>query len=181
MSDKGKAEIYAILCPAGEIRYIGKAVDSAKRFAGHMRETRRRTPLYDWIKSLREKDQVPSFEVLSVVDYDGWQAEEKRVIAQFRADGARLLNVADGGDEPHCPMDTRIQNGKNSYSGKHFRVKNAIRVLGKIVRAFNDAGTPERAATAKEAIRKMREASDTQKNRMEELIAASPILSHGSH
>jgi hypothetical protein len=41
-----------------------------------------------------------------------WREAERRLIAEARARGERLLNVADGGDEPHCPTATRAKNGR---------------------------------------------------------------------
>lgn len=102
------SEIYALCCPAtGEVRYIGKANDSARRLKSHMRDSRRRnTPVYCWIRSLA--GAVPVMLVLARVD--DWKAAERSFIAQYRAQGARLLNLADGGDEPHCSTLVRQAN-----------------------------------------------------------------------
>ncbi len=113
MSDIKPVEIYEILDPRdGSVRYIGKANNSAKRFKQHMRETRYRTPLYDWIAKLRAEGLVPSFRVALVCTAADWRECEKSAIASARATGARLLNVADGGDEPYCSPETRAANGR---------------------------------------------------------------------
>ncbi len=72
-----------------------------------MRETRRKSPLYDWIA----KHGRPELRVIEA-DCADWREAERRLIAEARLRGDRLLNLADGGDEPHCPKDVRARNGK---------------------------------------------------------------------
>lgn len=104
------AEIYGLYHPeTGELRYIGKANDSAKRLKSHLRDVNRRmTPLYGWMRSLVKAGLVPCVRVLAVSD--DWQAKEKELIAKHREEGFRLLNLADGGDEPLCSAETRKKN-----------------------------------------------------------------------
>ena len=129
-------DIYEILDPRdGSVRYIGKANDSALRFKQHLRETRRKTPLYDWMQKMRSAGLVPTFRVSEVCPVGEWQKHEVAAIAAARLAGARLLNVADGGDEPHCSTEVRAENGRKVAV---MRVKdpraafifNAKRVLG---------------------------------------------------
>lgn len=114
-------QIYGILDPRdGTLRYVGKANDARKRFAGHMRETRRRTPLYDWLAKMRAAGLTPTYVVLLECDADGWEAYEVKAIADARASGARLLNVADGGEEPKrtaesCARGARTVNAARRY------------------------------------------------------------------
>lgn len=113
-------EIYALLDPAdGSVRYIGKARDSAKRFVGHLREVRRRSPLYDWIWKLRASGLVPVLTVLETCAEADWKERERFHIADGRARGLRLLSLADGGDQPYCSPEVLKANGK----------KNAARML----------------------------------------------------
>lgn len=101
-------QIYGILDPRdGTLRYVGKANDARKRFAGHMRETRCRTPLYDWLAKMRAAGLTPTYVVLLECERDGWEAHEIKAIADARASGARLLNVADGGEQPYCSPEVR--------------------------------------------------------------------------
>lgn len=103
------ADIYALCDVSGAVRYIGKANRPEERLKRHMREARhgrRRAPLYSWLR----KHGEPVLRILEV-DCADWAASERRHIAQHRATGARLLNVADGGDEPHCPLEVRRANG----------------------------------------------------------------------
>ncbi|WP_332763951.1 GIY-YIG nuclease family protein [Phenylobacterium sp.] len=107
-----RVEIYGLTDAAGEIRYIGKANNAAQRFKGHLRECRRRSPLYDWIASLRAGGTLPSCVVLTTCDESAWQDEERRLIAWGRALGYRLLNLADGGNQPNCSPAARSANGR---------------------------------------------------------------------
>lgn len=106
-------EIYGLTCPTqGDIRYIGKANRAKSRLAQHLRESRRRTPVYDWIGSLRKDGLSPGMVILETCAHDQWKEAERRIIAEYRANGARLLNIADGGDEPYCSPEVRSANGK---------------------------------------------------------------------
>lgn len=107
-------QIYGILDPRdGSLRYVGKANNARKRFAGHMRERRHRTPLYNWFAKMRLAGLTPTYIVLLECDADAWQAQEIKCIAAARTRGERLLNVAPGGDQPECPIEVRRANANN--------------------------------------------------------------------
>lgn len=121
------AQIYALIDPRDHsLRYIGKANSALKRLNSHLRDcTRRNTPVYRWIRKLVGLGCPPEILVLS--ECDDWQREERRLIASARDRGYKLLNVADGGDEPHCPVEIRRANGrKNSLARESDPVKKAI-------------------------------------------------------
>jgi len=94
--------IYALLCPQGEIRYIGKTNNPAMRLSKHISaarsgETKHHTAA--WIRSLLSKGDTPAIEtVLEVPDGEPWQPYEIRMIAEFKAEGHRLTNSTSGGD-----------------------------------------------------------------------------------
>jgi hypothetical protein len=119
------AEIYGLFDPeTGALRYIGKANNSAKRLKQHLREYRRsKTPVYAWIGKLVRKGLSPEMRVLETAD--DWREAERRLIADARARGVRILNVADGGDEPGCSLETRQANGRRLVerirTDEHFR------------------------------------------------------------
>lgn len=122
-----RSVIYALIDPRdGRVRYIGKAKDAQKRLKGHMRETRRRSPLYSWIASLKKQGLQPSCEILLTCVGD-WCEAEKRLIAEYREKFSDLLNLADGGDEPHCPIEVRRENAKNlvNHPNRDFWLKKA--------------------------------------------------------
>lgn len=145
-----KAEIYALIDPRdGAVRYIGKANDSAKRLMSHIRDSRResrRTPVYVWMRKLTKLGMVPGFTVLEVTA--DWKEVERRYIAEARARGDRLLNVADGGDEPYCPPEVRVANGRMSKGRKwvpQYPFIHQIKMkLGQHLRDMKKHATPER-------------------------------------
>jgi len=106
-------EIYGLFDPkTGELRYIGKSNNSIKRLASHLRDAKRRkTPLYCWINKLLLSGREPVCKVFISVKEDVWRSAEIFAINTARSEGIRLLNVADGGDEPYCSREVRRQNG----------------------------------------------------------------------
>ena len=52
--------------------------------------------------------------VLELINAD-WPEAERRLIAEYRANG-KLLNVADGGDEPFCSKELRVALGNRLKS-----------------------------------------------------------------
>lgn len=108
------AELYALACPyTGEYRYIGKANNCAARLKSHLRDAmKRNTPVYAWMRKLIKDGAKPEMIHLCTSLDGNWQQIEQQLIAQYRDEGARLLNVANGGDEPFCPVSVRAENGK---------------------------------------------------------------------
>lgn len=103
--------IYALCDETGRIRYVGKANDPATRLKGHLRETRRRSPLYDWLAKLRRAGHHPTLHIIERCASTDWQERERFWIAAI-GDATQLLNIADGGDEPACSRETRADNGR---------------------------------------------------------------------
>ena len=96
--------IYALCNPNGEIRYIGKTrYTVGRRLSYHMSACRRsRLPSANWLRSLRERGLKPIAIELEKVALDGaWQEREQFWIAEYRARGARLLNLTEGGEGHH--------------------------------------------------------------------------------
>lgn len=104
------ASIYGLLHPeTGELRYIGKADNPEKRLATHMRDARRRkTPVYCWIRSIGQRPDM----VVLESDCENWADSERRWIARAKAAGVRLLNLAEGGDQPYCPTEVARANAR---------------------------------------------------------------------
>jgi hypothetical protein len=109
--------IYSLTDPdTGEVRYVGKANNAEKRIATHMRDARRRnTPVYCWIRSLGGR--LPVVSVLEEVPEQEWPEAERRWIASFR-EGGRLLNLADGGDQPQPTAAQRADSARAAASAR---------------------------------------------------------------
>lgn len=106
-------EIYVLIDPRdGLIRYVGKSTCAQRRFNQHLKETRRDYPVYRWIAKLRSEGLAPLLKIERVCGQNDWKDAEREVIARERAASRKLLNVADGGDEPYCPTEVRAANGR---------------------------------------------------------------------
>jgi hypothetical protein len=158
-------EIYGLLDPGtGELRYIGKANNSRKRLASHLRDSRRRdTPVYRWIRKLLSKGLAPELVVLA--ECDDWKAKEIELIAKARGFGFRLLNVADGGDEPHCPMEVRRKNGRKSAAKRNDVVFYLIQRFGRNAKWCQQRGDTARAELQLMAQRRLRTMNNEERER----------------
>jgi hypothetical protein len=144
--DQGKKVfIYGLYCPLGELRYIGKANDMQKRFYSHMRDSKRKTPLYSWIRSMAKKGQKPEMRLIKETSQGNWEFDEIEAIKTARENGVRLLNLADGGNEPKCSMEVRAKNGKMSHRGKFPNIFRAKKGLGKILNFYIKQGDETKA------------------------------------
>lgn len=111
-------QIYGLQDPiTDEIRYVGKAKNPAERFKKHLRESKsnRRShyPVYQWINKLSINGLLPNLVVLASSISDDWKHLEIAMISQLRQEmGRKLLNVADGGDQPRCSDEQRRKNAE---------------------------------------------------------------------
>jgi len=94
----------------GEIRYIGQTKLSLRRRlethkSNAKRGGKRRSAF--WIRSVLNR----GFELHIVVlhDYAEWNVTEKAMIKQWRENGARLVNMTDGGEGIYIPSDETRQ------------------------------------------------------------------------
>jgi len=142
-------EIYALSHPeTGEVRYIGKAINTQNRLKSHLRETRRKTPLYCWIKNLREEGFIPHATVIRITDSENWAAAEREEIEKHRKEGFRLLNLAEGGNEPLCSTETRAENGRKNAKAIHSnperkKLWSLLQGLGKCLNVLKKYGRTE--------------------------------------
>ncbi|MDH1341897.1 GIY-YIG nuclease family protein [Ectopseudomonas oleovorans] len=145
--------IYALCDPGtGEIRYVGKASDPAARLKSHLRDARRRaTPVYRWINKLGRSSQQPTMRVL--VWTDDWRTDERRQITILRAEGCRLLNVAEGGDEPACSPAVRAANGRKVASMRDPLIWRYRRMMGSMLAWLRKNSTTNRADHFASALR----------------------------
>lgn len=113
-------EIYSLADPdSGEVRYVGKANDSQKRIKRHILDSRRRnTPVYCWVRKLAAQGKIPTIGVMETCLPEDWPEAERRLIAHHHK-GGRLLNLAEGGNEPFCSKEQRAINGRNTARSIH--------------------------------------------------------------
>lgn len=100
--------IYALVDPrTDEVRYVGWTLHPKKRLIEHVSKAKR-GPRYghvgNWIKQLLALELRPILQILET-NTGNWQEAEQRWIAYYRAAGARLTNLSDGGEgTPGVPM-----------------------------------------------------------------------------
>lgn len=87
--------VYALCCPfTGVVRYIGRTKNPAQRLEQHIRPSAR-SHVARWCKALAAQHDAPILRILEWTDNP--LERERDYIATYRALGASLLNLADGG------------------------------------------------------------------------------------
>lgn len=170
-------EIYELIDPRdGSVRYIGKANNSSDRLKRHRRDARKRnTPVYQWFRKLESLGLVPNVRVVSRISAEEWPHEEKRLIFEARLIHPNILNLADGGNEPKCPIETRRANGHKVAESRNRVVHKLLRELGQGVTYFTSRGDHARAQRQLECQRRLRSMSQSQKDAFaEEWIKSHP-------
>lgn len=127
--------IYALKDPdTGQIRYIGKAENPARRLYFHLRHTGKNRKT-NWIKNLRLGNISPVLVLVDEVSEEYWPQLECAYIQFYRECGCDLLNVTEGGD---CgPM---MRGERNPNFGKDFSSETRARM--------RDAGKRKKFSTA---------------------------------
>ncbi len=128
------AAIYRLRDPRdGMVRYVGKTIDPKRRLSSHISSSYRDCrPSARWCRKLKSLGLRPIMEVVEwTVD---WELSERRMIAQYRSEGDRLLNIADGGVDP-----SHLAEFKAEFSGYRWATRFAGRTknrgLGDVLRA----------------------------------------------
>ena len=102
MTVDGKSYVYALIDPrSGELRYIGKTCrDVAARVSSHMSSARNGSPYHSayWLRQLIKAGMVPDTMILAHAPHADVANLERRYIALLRDVGAKLTNMADGGE-----------------------------------------------------------------------------------
>jgi hypothetical protein len=112
---------------------------------------------------------------------DDWCADERRLISEYRNSGARLLNIADGGDQPKPSMES-LQKAYASLSAKRadpvLRIgMELLRVLGKKISHLKAANLVDEVAHAKGTQAKVRDAFKKHPVQLAYQVLQSPLLS----
>lgn len=143
--------IYALLCPQGEIRYIGKTNNPQLRLSQHMKTAASGKVKHytaNWIRSLLAAGQKPHMEIVQEVpEGESWEEYEIRAIAEFRAEGHRLTNSTPGGnlmDVSPEAIAKRVALGTVVLNTPEIREKMSLGVK----RTWNDPEIAERRKSA---------------------------------
>ena len=109
-----EVEIYGLYDPdTNELRYIGKARNSAKRLKGHLYDRQKKTPVYAWIRVLVDQGKTPALKVIERVGLVDWPEAERRLVAEHGRTNS-LLNLAPGGNQPSCTHEQHVRAAKAS-------------------------------------------------------------------
>ena len=96
--------IYALTDPrTSDVRYVGVTTTTvAIRLRRHLNEANRNSPGHknNWIRQLQALGLRPQTSILQEGDGPGWIAAEQHWIAHFWQAGAKLTNLAKGGEAP---------------------------------------------------------------------------------
>lgn len=68
--------------------------------------------------------------VLEICPYADWERAERQHIFEARLRGDKMLNIADGGNEPKCSIETRRKNGQKSNNGCRGLINQLILRMG---------------------------------------------------
>jgi len=133
-SKTGRPSIYGLFDPdTNELRYVGKANNVLTRLSGHISNCRyRHTPVNCWIRKLQDTGKRPRIEVLEVCLHDTWQQKERDWIQHYASD--RLLNIAEGGNQPYCSIETRRENARKATAIRPKHVMQAYRNMESNIR-----------------------------------------------
>jgi hypothetical protein len=90
-----------------------------------------------------------------------WAATERAIIAQYRADGARILNVADGGDQPKSNTEQNRknaakQNARRSTDPIAYANHSLLRSAGQLLHYTRDVFTAEKHARLAVVVAKLK-------------------------
>jgi hypothetical protein len=118
--------IYALVDPrTNAVRYIGWTVNVRRRLCGHLRRARTEHGAHraGWLRQLMRLGLRPNVQIVERGVGVGWQAAEKKWIANFLATGARLTNKTFGGDgtlgfRPSFSAEHRRRISESKRGGK---------------------------------------------------------------
>ncbi len=134
--------IYCLCDPRNaQIRYVGKAKNTKKRFHSHLWEDKRTDRKTNWIKHLKRLGLAPTIDVLEVCENSNdqdWQESERFWINYLRFLGFDLTNLVDGGrggTNPHPEsIAKRVAKTTGRKRTEESKLKMRLAKLGKKAR-----------------------------------------------
>jgi NUMOD1 domain/GIY-YIG catalytic domain len=130
--------IYSLSDPiTGEIRYVGKTVNTIQRRLTYHLQNAKRYKHYtaNWINSLKKKNLKPIVELLDVVEAKDWEFWERYWIAQCKAWGFKLTNYTEGGcggsnsETPSNSKKVYLYDCEGNYLAEFLTIKKLGRFL----------------------------------------------------
>jgi len=125
--------VYILKEPDGiTIRYVGitsKTVE--ERFKFHLKDGKGKAVNYKskWIKSLLEKNLLPTYEILKEnLTEEEAKAEERTLITEFKNSGIRLTNGTGGGDGCFNPSAEVREKMRLSHLGKGHTLETRLKM-----------------------------------------------------
>lgn len=114
---KESTHIYVLICPeTGQVRYVGKSNDIKRRYSQHCNRNDKNKKT-SWVKSLLNKGLKPIIEIIDEVPYCDWKFWEEHYIKLYKSAGARLTNLAVGGQGGE-PNKESIEKYKQTMKGR---------------------------------------------------------------
>jgi hypothetical protein len=117
--------IYVLKDPdTGDVRYVGKTNNPAKRMSGHMAaQSDRNLPSVRWVRSLKTNNKKPVMEIIE--ETDDWEICERKWIKFYRSKYDNLLNLDDGGIvEIHAYRENRNKSASKKYMTVMIKLSN---------------------------------------------------------
>lgn len=154
----GDISIYGLFDPRdGELRYVGKAKNPAKRLIEHMFDSQLKSKTHrnHWLKTLKVGGLKPMMVVLEKCESSVWQQCEIFWIRFCKRMGCDLVNSTDGGEGGFNPSpETRYKMGAGHRGKKLVFSEEHKRKIGVANRAR--AKDPEWLKTARENLARNR-------------------------
>lgn len=115
---KELTHIYTLSDPrTGLVLYVGKSNDPKQRYRRHIYENKV-TRKGSWIKSLILNGLMPVMDVIDSIPVSDWEFYEKQYIKMYKACGANLLNMNEGGNRAMASLETRFKQREAKFGKK---------------------------------------------------------------
>ena len=132
--------IYVLIDPVdGEVRYVGKTNNPKRRLAMHC-NSKYDTHSSRWVHRLKRRGLKPEMLVIqeNLTDQD-WPEAEKRWIAHYKAAGARLTNITEGGH--HVVTVKHVDHDDDDY-GDCYTIPNFTRIIAALMSSIKVRSLP---------------------------------------
>lgn len=135
-----KTYIYALIDPrTNEIRYIGKALNTRKRYNSHICGSKsNKTHKDKWINNLLSCEKKPILEVLETCNEENCAEKEQYWIKYYREQGCDLTNLTDGGEGSVNPSEETREKLRNAALRQWSNVSNRKEQSDRLKKIFSN-------------------------------------------